>query len=53
VLAGGSPSSDRTFAEMAEDIGVPFRTLERIYVAFGLLPPHGTNAFVKKISDGR
>ena len=33
------PRSDRTFAEVAEDIGVPFATLERIYVAFGLVSP--------------
>lgn len=33
------PRSDRTFAEVAEDIGVPFATLERIYVAFGLASP--------------
>src|SRR5215212_3783199 len=33
------PRSDRTFAEVAEVIGVPFTTLERIYVAFGLLRP--------------
>ena len=33
------PRSDHTFAKLAEEIGVPFRTLERIYVAFGLLPP--------------
>jgi len=33
------PSSDRTFAEVAKEIGVPFTTLERIYVAFGLLRP--------------
>src|SRR5918999_2858262 len=33
------PRSDRTFAEVSEQIGVPFTTLERIYVAFGLLRP--------------
>jgi adenylate cyclase len=33
------PRSDRTFAEVAEQIGVPFATLERIYVAFGLPQP--------------
>ena len=43
------PRSDRTFAEVAKEIGVPFTTLERIYVAFGCSAPHGTNAFVKKI----
>ena len=33
------PRSDRTFAEVSELIGVPFTTLQRIYVAFGLLRP--------------
>jgi adenylate cyclase len=33
------PRSDRTFAELAEEIGVPFPTLERIFVAFGLPRP--------------
>ena len=33
------PRSDRTFAEAADEIGVPFAALERIYVAFGLLRP--------------
>ncbi len=33
------PRSERTFAEVAEEIGVPFATLERVYVAFGLLSP--------------
>ena len=33
------PRSDRTFAEVAKEIGVPFTTLERIYIAFGLLRP--------------
>lgn len=33
------PRSDRTFAEVAGEIGVPFTTLERIYVAFGLPRP--------------
>lgn len=33
------PRSDHTFGEMAKEIGVPFTTLERIYVAFGLLRP--------------
>jgi adenylate cyclase len=33
------PRSDRTFAHVADEIGVPFTTLERIYVAFGLLRP--------------
>ena len=33
------PRSDRTFTEVAKEIGLPFTTLERIYVAFGLLRP--------------
>lgn len=33
------PRSDRTFAEVSEDIDIPFSTLERIYVAFGLPRP--------------
>ena len=33
------PRSNRTFAELSDEIGVPFLMLERIYVAFGLLRP--------------
>jgi adenylate cyclase len=33
------PRSDRTFAEIAEEMGVPFASLERTYVAFGLPRP--------------
>jgi adenylate cyclase len=33
------PRSDRTFAELSDEIGVPFLMLERIYVAFGLPRP--------------
>ena len=33
------PRSDRTFAELSDEIDVPFVTLERIYVAFGLPRP--------------
>src|SRR5438093_12661246 len=33
------PRSDRTFADLSEEIGIPFPTLERIYVAFGLPRP--------------
>src|SRR3954453_23065388 len=43
------PRSDRTFAEVAKEIGVPFTTLERIYVAFGLLRPARDDRVVKKI----
>ena len=32
------PRSDRTFAELAQDLKIPFETLEAIYIAFGL--PH-------------
>src|SRR6266511_5349390 len=30
------PRSERTFAELSDEIDIPFVTLERIYVAFGL-----------------
>ena len=33
------PRSASSFAEIADQMGVPFTTLERIYVAFGLLTP--------------
>ncbi|HEX6140989.1 MAG TPA: adenylate/guanylate cyclase domain-containing protein [Candidatus Limnocylindria bacterium] len=33
------PRADRTFAEVATEIDVPFATLERIYTAFGLVRP--------------
>jgi adenylate cyclase len=33
------PRSDRTFAELAEEIGVSFATLQRVYVAYGLSRP--------------
>jgi adenylate cyclase len=33
------PRSDRTFAELSDEIDIPFVTLERIYVAFGLARP--------------
>lgn len=33
------PRSDRTFVEVGEEIGVPFPTLERIFIAFGLPRP--------------
>src|SRR5919197_6458756 len=33
------PRSDRTFAQLCEESGVPFSTLERIYVAWGLPRP--------------
>jgi adenylate cyclase len=33
------PRSERTFAEVADQTGVPFPMLERIYVAFGLPRP--------------
>jgi adenylate cyclase len=33
------PRSNRTFAELSDEIGIPFVTLERIYVAFGLPRP--------------
>ena len=33
------PRSDRTFAQLGEDIGVPVETLQAFYVAFGLPRP--------------
>lgn len=33
------PRSEKTFAEVAEGLGIPFPTLERIYVAYGLARP--------------
>jgi len=33
------PRSDQTFAELADEVGVSFVTLERLYVAFGLPRP--------------
>jgi adenylate cyclase len=33
------PRSTRTFAELSDEIDIPFATLERIYVAFGLPRP--------------
>ena len=33
------PRSDRTFAQLSDEIDIPFVTLERIYVAFGLPRP--------------
>jgi adenylate cyclase len=33
------PRSDRTFARLSEDIGIPPTTLERLFVAFGLPRP--------------
>src|SRR5205809_577056 len=34
-----APRSESTFHQLSEELGVPFETLERIYVAFGLLRP--------------
>ena len=33
------PRADQTFVQAAEQIGVPFASLERMYVAFGLVRP--------------
>src|SRR5919106_3146809 len=33
------PRSDRTFAQLGEDIGIPLETLQSLYVAFGLPQP--------------
>lgn len=35
------PRSDLTFVEVADEMGVTFSTLERIYMAFGLPRPEG------------
>jgi adenylate cyclase len=35
------PRSDQTFADVSRQLSVPFATLERIYVAFGLPRPQG------------
>jgi adenylate cyclase len=34
------PRLDQTFAQLSEDMGIPFETLQRFYVAFGLPRPH-------------
>ena len=34
-----SPRTDKTHAELCEELGVPFRLLERIYAGFGLARP--------------
>jgi adenylate cyclase len=34
------PRVDQTFAQLSDDMGIPFETLQRFYVAFGLPPPH-------------
>jgi adenylate cyclase len=41
VEAGGRrhPRSDRTFAQLSEEVDIPFPMLARIYVAFGLSRP--------------
>jgi adenylate cyclase len=33
------PRSERTFEEFGEEVGIPYQTLERLYVAFGLPRP--------------
>lgn len=33
------PRSDQTFEEFGEEVGIPYPTLERLYVAFGLSRP--------------
>jgi adenylate cyclase len=34
------PRSDRTFAQLSEDVGIPLETLRSLYVAIGLPRPH-------------
>ena len=41
------PRSDRTFAELSDEMGVTFPMLERIYVAFGL-PRPAPHEFVRE-----
>jgi adenylate cyclase len=41
------PRSDRTFAELSEEIGIPHLLLERLYVAFGL-PRPGPDELVRE-----
>ena len=41
------PRSDRTFAELSDEMGVTFPMLERIYVAFGL-PRPAPDEFVRE-----
>ena len=41
------PRSNQTFAELSDEIEVPFMTLERIYVAFGL-PRPALDEFVRE-----
>jgi adenylate cyclase len=41
------PRADRTFADVGDEMGVPFATLERIYVAFGL-PVPGADEHVRE-----
>jgi adenylate cyclase len=36
---GPSPRSDRTHAEVCEELGMPFETVDRIYAGFGLARP--------------
>jgi adenylate cyclase len=41
------PRSERTFAELSDEMGIPFPMLERIYVAFGL-PRPAPDEFVRE-----
>ena len=41
------PRSERTFAQVADGMDVPFESLERVYVAFGL-PRPGPDEFVRE-----
>ncbi len=41
------PRSDRTFAQLGEDIGIPLETLQAFYVAFGLTRP-GSDELVRE-----
>jgi adenylate cyclase len=39
VITQRSQRSDQTFGQLAEEIGVPFASIENLYVAFGLAHP--------------
>jgi adenylate cyclase len=41
------PRSDHTFADVAEEIGIPFSTLDNVYMAFGLPRPEA-DEFVRE-----
>ena len=44
------PRSELTFADVAEEIGIPFSTLDSIYMAFGLPGPRRTSWYARRTS---